>query len=176
MTFPQLQSLCLILMCLSVSQKDVQTTVMFLILWFSCEVWNAMMDIFFCQNTTAFIGASAEETRDQARANWWIISGNSPCLHLFVQTCCCSVFRNSQSWDQHSFCPCLPSESQCSRAKLWVESLWLMRSSRRTKGTKEHLNRIHVLCWCLAFASFILNAWASNVRLVKSIIMSFMDS
>lgn len=47
MNFPQLQSLCLILMCLSVSQKDVQTTVMFLILWFSCEVWNAMMIFFF---------------------------------------------------------------------------------------------------------------------------------
>lgn len=175
MTFPQQQSLCLVLMCLSVSQKDVQTTVMFLILWFSCEVWNAMMDFFFFAKTQQ--RSSVPRPRKHGtRANWWIIRGNSPCLHLFVQTCCCSVFRNSQSWDQHSFCPCLPSESQCSRAKLWVESLRLMRSSRRTKGTKEHLNRIHVLCWCLAFASFILNAWASNVRLVKSIIMWFMDS
>lgn len=136
MIFPQLQSPGRLLMCLSVSQKEVQSTVMFLILWFPCQVSNAMMD---------FIA----KTQQRSWLPWPRKHGTKLLNHQGKLAVCISLSRHVAV----PFLETLSPESSILAAcvfwlrasESWESSQLLMGCSRRSWSTNKLLDIIHPL-------------------------------
>lgn len=136
MIFSQLQSLCLILMCLSVSQKGMQSTVMFLILWFSSEVSNAMMDFIAKTQQRSWLPRPRKH-------------GTKLVNHQGKLAVCISLSKHAAVPFLETLSPessILPACVFCPRVReIWESSQLLMRCSRSTSSTTELLGHIHPL-------------------------------
>lgn len=126
-------------MCVSVSQKDVQSTVMFLILWFSCQVSNAMMD---------FIAKTQQRLwLPQPRKHGTILV-----THQRKLAVCISLSRHVAIPFLETLSPessILPACLRLKARESWESSQLLMTCSRRTWNNQISF-LIFSVHWCLA--------------------------